>query len=297
MELRQLFLKEKVEILTLDELKRTVNAKDMGYTSRTRPVSHFQFIEDLSRILTEAGHTFELDHIYCAKSAGTKLIPKIEDELGVKQVLEAFLLDKVTGKFIMKHLSTSNTELSACIAFSYHDKGLDLAFGSHVWDCTNMSIFGENVMHTYGSKKDVNYPRMLEVFSDWCNNLEAMHRRDLAIIESMKRMTVTGMEMLRFIGKLMVRAVEANMGMKVVAPLNVTQVGEVTRGIINLKGEKFYDGPDCTLWEFYNFMTFVIKGNRSDITTLITDNVAIGNMMVEEYNIQPTIDVVDLNEE
>lgn len=294
---RQLFLKEKVEILTLDELKRTVNAKDMGYNSRTRPVSHYQFIEDIMTILTKAGHVIELDHIYCAKSPGTKLIPKIEQELGLEHVLEAFLLDKVTGKIILKQLSTSNKELSGCVAFSYHDKGLDLAFGSHVWDCSNMSIFGENVMHTYGSKKDVNYPRMLEVFSDWCNNLEAMHKRDLAIIQSMKLTPVSGFEMLRFIGKLMVKAVEANMGMKVVSPLNVTQVGEVTRGIINLKGEKFYEGPDCTLWEFYNFMTFVIKGNRSDITTLITDNVAIGNMMVEEYDIQPTIDVVDLNEE
>jgi len=297
MDKRQLFLKEKIEILTLDELKLTVNAKDMGYASRTRSVSHFQFIEDIMHILTEAGHVGELDHIYCAKSAGTKLIPKIEEELGTKQVLEAFLLDKVTGKIILKQLSTNNPELSGSIAFSYHDKGLDLAFGSHVWDCSNMSIFGENVMHTYGSKKDVNYPRMLEVFSDWCSNLESMHERDLAIINSMKKMTVTGIEMLRFIGKLMVRAVESNMGMKVVAPLNVTSVGEVTRGIIRLKGEKFYEGPDCTLWEFYNFMTSVIKGNRTDITTLITDNAAIGNMMVEEYNIAPTIDVVDLTEE
>jgi len=292
---RQLFITEKVEILTIEELKQTVSAKDMGYNSKTRPVSHFQFIEDLMRILNEAGQAPVLDHIYCAKSSGTKIIPKIEEQYGVEKVLEAWIIDKVTGKILIPSLQGEETQ--GAIAFSYHDKGLDLAFGSNVHDCQNMCIFGSNIMHTYGSKKDVNYERMLQVFKEWSGNLVALRNKDLTIIESMKRINITGFEMLRFTGKLLVNAVSSNIGIKCIAPLNVSQVNEVVRGIIAKKGEKFYEGPDCTLWEFYNFMTAVMKANKADITTLITDIAAIGEMMVEEYKVMPTIDVVDLDKD
>ena len=286
---RQLFVKERVEVLTLEELKRTVNARDIGTQSRTRPVAHFQFIEDIMKILTDAGQMPQLDHIYCAKSSGTKIIPRIEESMQMEKVLEAWILDKVTGKIMIPALSDEMVQ--CCIAFSYHDKGLDLAFGTDVRDCTNMCIYGSNILHTYGSKKDVNYERMMQVLKEWSTRLPEMHRNDMEIIGKMMKVNVTGWEMVRFLGKLMVLAVESNMGMKVVAPLNVTQVGEVTRGVITKKGEKFYEGPDCTLWEFYNFMTFVMKGDKADITTLLTDIASLGNMMCKEYKIVSTADI------
>lgn len=280
---RQLFVKERVEVLTLEELKRTVNARDIGTQSRTRPVAHFQFIEDIMKILTDAGQMPQLDHIYCAKSSGTKIIPRIEESMQMEKVLEAWILDKVTGKIMIPALSDEMVQ--CCIAFSYHDKGLDLAFGTDVRDCTNMCIYGSNILHTYGSKKDVNYERMMQVLKEWSTRLPEMHRNDMEIIGKMMKVNVTGWEMVRFLGKLMVLAVESNMGMKVVAPLNVTQVGEVTRGVITKKGEKFYEGPDCTLWDFYNFMTYVMKADKADITTLLTDIASLGNMMISEYKV------------
>jgi hypothetical protein len=241
------------------------------------------------KILTDAGQMPQLDHIYCAKSSGTKIIPRIEESMQMEKVLEAWILDKVTGKIMIPALSDEMVQ--CCIAFSYHDKGLDLAFGTDVRDCTNMCIYGSNILHTYGSKKDVNYERMMQVLKEWSTRLPEMHRNDMEIIGKMMKVNVTGWEMVRFLGKLMVLAVESNMGMKVVAPLNVTQVGEVTRGVITKKGEKFYEGPDCTLWEFYNFMTFVMKGDKADITTLLTDIASLGNMMCKEYKIVSTADI------
>jgi len=282
---RCLFIDDKkVEILNLEELKRTVNAIDMGRQTKTRPVSHFKFIEDILSILNESGHKTFIDHIYCAKSAGTKIIPKIEEQYGVAKILEAWILDRITGKIMISTLS--NEEVQCCIAFSYHDKGLDLAFGTDVRDCTNMCIYGSNILHTYGSKKDVNYERIMQVLKEWSGRFDSMYLRDLEITQKMKEVTVTSGDMLKFIGKLTVLAVKANIpGMKVVAPLNITQVNEVVRGILAKKGDKFYEGPDCTLWEFYNFMTFCKKGDTSDITTLLIDIADLGNMVITEFNV------------
>jgi len=281
---RQLFMNnERVEILTLSELKQTINAIDFGKVSKTRPVSHFTLIDDIMKILTDAGHEPVLDHIYCAKSSGTKIVPKVEEQFKLERIIDAWIIDKVTGKIMIPRLS--NAEVQCCIAFAYHDKGIDVAFGTDVRDCANMCIYGSNIMHTYGSKKDVNYERMLSVLTEWSHNFESMFNRNLMIADRMSKINVSGFEMLRFLGKLSVLAVSANLGLKVVAPLNVTQVGEVTKGIILKKGEKFYEGPDCTLWDFYNFMTYVMKADKADITTLLTDIASLGNMMISEYKV------------
>jgi len=283
-EKRQLFMKnEKVEILNIDELKQTINAIDFGKVSRTRPVSHFKLIEDIIEILVNAGYKPVIDHIYCAKSSGTKIVPKVKEQFQLEKVLDAWIIDKVTGKIMIPELS--NDDVQCCIAFAYHDKGIDVAFGTDVRDCTNMCIYGSDIMHTYGSRKDVNYERMLSVLTEWSHNFRSMFQRNLEIADKMSKINVSGWEMLRFIGKLSVLAIEFNMGMKVVAPLNVTQVAEVTRGIILKRGEKFYEGPECTLWEFYNFMTFVMKGDKADITSLLTDIASIGNMVIREYKV------------
>lgn len=60
---RTLFIDNKVEVLTLPELKRTINAEDIGGLQRTKPVPHFKMIEDLTSILKDAGQAPQIDHI------------------------------------------------------------------------------------------------------------------------------------------------------------------------------------------------------------------------------------------
>ena len=288
--------KERVEILSLEELKRTNVAHLDLQRSRTTPVAHYELIDDLMHILTEAGQEPVLDHIYATNQGGSTAIRNIEEQYGVKNILESWMLKKVTGKIFLPKLINEDKE--CCIAFAYHDKGIDVAFGENVHDCSNMCIYGSNILHTWGGKKDVDYKRLLEIFTQWSTKLDKMHEEDMRIIQSMMRIQVTSEKMLWFIGKLHVLAIASNAGGKNVAPLNVTQVNELSRTILN-KGEiqLFEENEVVSLWRFYNAITFVMKAGQSDITTLLTDVTEIGNMMIEEFSIEPTIDVVDLKEE
>lgn len=274
----------KVETLSLEELSQTVIAHVDIQKSRTTPVAHFEFIQKIMEILTAAGRNPKLDHIYASNTGGTTAIRNIEEEKGLPKILCSWLLRKITGKIMIDKLG--DEEMTSCIAFSYHDKGIDLAYGHNVHDCSNMSIFGSNVLHTYGAGKNVSYETMLEVFTEWCNKMDEMHKKDMLIIAAMKGKKIKGGGMLKFMGKLLSLAVGFNIGMKVVAPLNVTQCGEVTKGILSKDPNLFNEDNEITLWEFYNFMTFVMKGDKADITSLLTDIVALGNMMVEEYHLE-----------
>ena len=280
---RQLFVENKTEVITLPELKRTVNAEDIGGLSRTRPVPHFKLIDDLNSILTEAGQAPVLDHMYIGRSQGTKLIKQIEQQHGVEKVLDAWLLDRLTGKIMLPSLSNKTT--GAAIAFSYHDKGIDVAFGQDVHDCSNMCIFGSNLMSTYGSGKNVDYDKMLTSFKQWCTQLEAMSEADIAIINAMQSKTITGTDMVNFIGKMEIAAVAANIGIKQIAPLNVTQVGEVTKGLLRKDNKMFHEDNKSTLWDFYNNFTYVLKGDKSDIITLLTDVKNVGELILSSFSI------------
>ena len=296
-EIKKLFNnKEKFEIVTLEDLKRTNVAWADMQRSKTTPVAHYELIDSLQQILKDAGQEPELDHIYVTNQGGSTALRNIEEQHGEKNILEAWLLRKVTGKIKLPNLMDG--ESGCAIAFAYHDKGIDVSFGQNVHDCSNMCIFGSNVLHTYGKYQNVNYEKMLSIVNDWAQNAEQLRKNDLALIQSMKMITVTSEQMLQFTGKLLVLANAVNMGKKAVAPLNVTSVSEVVRGLLKDNEEVFRSGNTLTLWQFYNYMTAIMKADHNqDITTLLTDIVNLGNMMVHEFSVQPTIDIVDLSGE
>jgi hypothetical protein len=281
---RVLFVENKVEVLTLPELKRTINAEDIGGLRRTAPVPHFKLIDDLNDILTKAGQAPVVENIYIGKSPGTKLIKQVEQQHGIEKVLDAWLLDRITGKISLPSLS--KPDMTSVIAFSYHDKGIDVAFGQNVHDCSNMCIYGSNLMSTYGANKNVDYDKMLTAFSQWCTQLEAMSERDMAIIERLQSTQISGKDMVNFIGKMEIAAVAANIGIKTMAPLNVTQVGEVTKSLLHKEPTMFHEDTRTTLWEFYNNFTYVLKADKSDIVSLLTDTRNIGELILDAFKVE-----------
>jgi len=275
--------KERFEILTLEELTKTNIPHTDIQRSKTTPVAHYELIEDLMKVLRDAGQEPILDHIYVTNQGGSTALRNIEEQYGgIKNILESWILKKVTGKIMIPSLA--GPDMQCCLAFAYHDKGIDVAFGHDVRDCSNMCIYGKNILHTWGSGQNVNYDKMMEILRGWSGNLEQMHENDLRIIQMMQVTKVSTQSMLQFIGKLLVLANAANTGQKVIAPLNVTQVSEITRGLLNTNDISLFE-PDeeVTLWKFYNAITSVMKAGNSDITTLLTDVAEIGNMMVREY--------------
>lgn len=282
---RQLFNnKEKVESLTLEELKMTNVAWADMQRSRTTPVAHYELIEKLMNILTEAGQEPILDVIYVTNQGGSTPLRNIEEQYGnQKNILQAWLLRKVTGKIFVPRLETEDMKIS--IAFAYHDKGIDVAFGHDVKVCSNMSIFGSHILHTYGQNQNVDYEKMMDIIKEWAGKLDKMAEEDRIIIRNMMGTSITKERAQEFLGKLLILANASNMNKPVVSPLNVTQVSEVSRGLLNSDFD-ILEAPDTySLWKFYNDMTEVLKAGNSDITTLLTDVTEIGNMMVTEFKL------------
>jgi hypothetical protein len=118
-----------------------------------------------------------------------------------------------------------------------------------------------------------------------------MAEEDIIIIKNMMATSITKEKAQEFLGKLLLLANAANMNKPVVSPLNVTQVSEVSKGLLSSDYDIFNATGEYSLWNFYNDMTAVCKAGNNDITTLLTDVTEIGNMMVKEFNLSnvPTI--------
>jgi calcineurin-like phosphoesterase family protein len=122
---------------------------------------------------------------------------------------------------------------------------------------------------------------MLDAFSNWASKMEQMSEVDKAIIREMQTTYRSGRDIVEFIGKLMVAANAANIGKKIIAPLNVSQINEVIQGILRSKEQIFLPNNKVSVWEFYNTLTNVLKGNKSDIVTLLADTNNISNMTAD----------------
>ena len=276
--------KEKVEKLTLEELKQTNVAWADMQRSRTTPVAHYELIEKLMNILTEAGHEPVLDVIYATNQGGSTPLRNIEEQYGnQKNILQAWLLRKITGKIFIPSMETN--DMNASIAFAYHDKGIDVAFGHDVKVCSNMSIFGSHILHTYGQNQNVDYEKMIDIVKEWAGKLDKMAEEDQIIIRNMMANSITKERAQEFLGKLLILANASNMNKPVISLLNVTQVSEVSRGLLNSDFDILETPNTYSLWKFYNDMTEVLKAGNSDISTLLTDISEIGNMMVKEFNL------------
>lgn len=299
---RQLFdKKEKYETLTLSELKKTNIAWADLERSKTTPVAHYELIDKIMDVLTKAGQEPILEHIYATNQAGSTPMRNLEEQYGgVKNILQAWLLRKITGKIYIPRLD--HPELRSCIAFSYHDKGIDVAFGQDVRDCTNMSIFGSHILHTWGAGQNTDYKILMETLEKWAANFDKMTEEDRYVIREMQKIKITSERMHQFVGKLLLLANASNSGMKsAIAPVNVSQCSEISKGIL-MGGQIFIPGMERSLWDFYNDITFVMKANRdtsqSDITSLLTDVSELGNMMMHEFGIViPEGDVIAIEPE
>ena len=132
--------KERFEILTLEELTKTNIPHTDIQRSKTTPVAHYELIEDLMKVLRDAGQEPILDHIYVTNQGGSTALRNIEEQYGgIKNILESWILKKVTGKIMIPSLA--GPDMQCCLAFAYHDKGIDVAFGHDIRDCFNMCIF------------------------------------------------------------------------------------------------------------------------------------------------------------
>lgn len=269
---------ESVKALTLDQLKQTCSIADAGgRLPNSRPLEHFQFIEDVIERLDRNNIQFEMDPIWVAKGDSGR-IPKLDPEK--KGNIESWVFPRLVTRLNM--ILGDNTRFNPSIAIGYNVKGLTLGMGVNTRICSNQSIFGNFLLQTWG-KTSVHFEKLFNVFNDWLSKYDETYIQNVNILNSMEKTTLNHVQINEMIGELQMEAVKnayINPGLN--TPFNISQMSNFSK---NLYQSGTLEKSHPTVFDFYNVGTDLLKPKTTDIVDIWANNNIFSNYIVNRFNL------------
>lgn len=291
------FEANKVELLTLDELKETYHEHYPDGTP-VGGIYHDEFYSFILESLTDLGFTPVVKEIFAANNKdkyrpGVTRLPFAEEQFGEKN-LKTYILRRV---FANIEIMAVDGEFCMNMAVAYHQKGLQVAVGPFVHVCHNQSILSAkhswaNYSTGIGGKvrfADMNQAlRNLKLtMDDWRTNylssegLEKMKN----MITFMKETPFYEDSLVNVLGTMLCKRVRHDSANKMIHdpkpyPLNASDLNAVAEKLLVTKGLS----EQMSFWDIYNIFNSVIKPSQTDIPSIMPQLVSLNEVLLEELS-------------
>lgn len=281
------FENNQVETMSLDTLKRTHKENDI-YGHPVRGIYHYQVIDRITEICERYNLNYEVEEIFAAQNRnknqpGVVILPQVEEQFGEKAV-EAHVLRRVFTTIQIKNWETD--ELTTTLAVAYHQDGIQVAIGPCVKICHNQCVLGaQRSASNYGSNK-VDTEALFGKVDEWLKNFEQDMTEDREKIKRLKETVISAEQIYIIIGMLTAMRVahdsrDKRLSQKVdTYPLNQSQISVFTEDLLKIHEEKEL----ITAWDVYNVATEIYKPQKSDFPTLIPQNLAFADLILNFIN-------------
>ena len=272
-----------VETIELEDLKRTVKAKDQKGISKKLPIEHFEVfdrvLESMQSLNITPGNIFAMGGRYA------KRMTIVEELKGIPNVTEAYWLQKIVGELIIHDYADS--ESIAKIGIKYTPEGVALAYGQEVRICQNFSILGAT---NYIDLSKIGLDKALQITKAWAQLHAEKREFEVATFRKMKEIALNEFDVDRAIGKLHKAAVnQAYLNKSEKAPFTIHQMTNFTKGMMSA------DQNDLnTLWGFYNAGTAIMRPSQNEFSTVLEQNVNWADFLLSEYS-SPEVNKVFLD--
>jgi hypothetical protein len=279
-----------VQTLNLVELSETIDERNIG----GNPVSgvvHYVLLQRLQELLTENKLKFEMMPIYATSGGassfpGVTKITALEEKYGEGSLQSHVLRRLITG-FDLKKGETDETTQS--IAVAYHQQGIQVAFGPNIKICKNQCIYGsKNRFQTYGDNK-MELERLFQIVTEWIHNYDEIRKRDLTILNNMKKVLLDYTGVCNVIGELnLKRVAKDNLHLTTEFILQQNQISEISTRYLEFIKEGEHNlnyGKGMTLYTFYNMCTELYKPEHTDLPNIIGRNHMLGDYLIEKFDL------------
>jgi hypothetical protein len=289
--------------VALEDLKASRSAK-----KAFGAISQVDFINALTDIIEEANMKYEHGVIYYKNNSGMN--PGVEllditqehpDNQAEWAPIEAedgellhhpklLLFKRMIGT--IKLTSFENEEVSGTLAFSISQSGFEIAVGTNVKVCSNMSILCATHRAKSFGKDGVNPQELLDIVKGWMVNYADIHGENLRRIEAMKSKTLTLKEVNSYFGYLYGDAITNNdvelkrMSDHSIVPLNVSSV---SKGHHEFLKEAYanVEMETITIWQLYNYITLYLTAEHVDTINIIEQNAILSEYLVLQSGYTP----------
>lgn len=273
------FEKAKVQVLSLDQLERTHKENDV-YGNPLRGIYHYALVQKIIDLANEQKYDVEIYDMFAAQNKdrsqpGVVLLPQVEQQYGDRAV-EAHILRRVFANIRLKDFDDDAHTTNLAVAF--HQKGIQVGFGSMVKICHNQCMLGASqYASTYsdkgGGNDKYNIGALLEVVKSWLIDARRIIVEERDKIERMKQIEISAQQMFTIIGMLTAIRVKCDTSHKEIRenktyPLNQSQISTLTEDMLL----RYHDNGKVTVWDLYNGATELYKATSMDIPMLLPQN-------------------------
>lgn len=280
------FDKEKVQTLTLEQLKRTYKENDV-YGKPLKGMYHHEVIERCMETAMDAGLRLVINEIFAAQNRdrmqpGVVLLPEVEKQYG-ERAIEAHILRRVFVNMQLKDYDTD--EFTSNLAIAFHQDGIQVAFGNMVKICHNQCIMHKSQMvSNYGKDKVEDFKKMFEIIGGWMLNSREIIYADRDLIDRMKQQILRPQDILQIIGHLTTLRVmhdttNALIRVNDTYPLNATQINKFTESLLLKQKEQ----DMLSVWDIYDTATHMYKAQYMEIPNVLPQNVAMVQYLTENW--------------
>jgi len=282
--MRELTFKNGFEVLTLPELKSSVDER-MFTDKPFHGIQHYSLLEEIGEILNKTNKNAIIDDIIVSPSGpsiapGISKIPFKVDEYG-KNAVEAHIFRRLITSFIIEH---DNPTFNTKLAVSYHQQGVSIAFGANVRICSNLSIFGYKYMHELQKSQ---YANSFDIIRGWLSEYDENIVKFEHFFQKLHETTFNLSDTFNLIGKLTSMRVEKDskslknfINERNNYSLNQGQISKFAESVLIMHKEK----GALSGYDVYNVGTQLHKPEFTEVSNIIPQNTEFGEVMLEYIN-------------
>jgi hypothetical protein len=278
--MKKLIFKNGYEELSLEELKLSIDERNLS-DKPFHGVQHYDLIENIGNEISLEFKDFNLNPIAVSNSGpsispGVSYIPLLDPNK--EKSFEHHIFRRLITAFEIEH---ENEEWNTKLAISYHQNGVEIAFGPNVRVCSNLSIFGYDFMHSVAKTSQ---SQIYNIIKGW---FKTYHQNILLWEDNFSRLKACNMGLQKtfeLIGKMTALRVEKdNNALKGTISesrnyaLNQSQISKFTENFLTL----YQKQEVMTGYDIYNIGTNLHKPGITDVNNIIPQNTEFGHIMLE----------------
>lgn len=283
---------EKINILTLDQLRnsRVETTYDGKIASEITGISA---IDAVSETMDKHNLPFQIKKIWAinnrptAHDCGISISTELEEKYG-RGHTKSMLFKRLFATIGIDDGLTDDS--SGNVVVSFHQQGVELAFGDNVHVCQNLCIYGGEVIRNYSmyGNRSIPWKNMIEILSHWMNTYGERRARNINISRSLRMIETSNKEVESFIGGLTLRAARHTTKKDILAPLTITQVYDMSKSTASsmTKRENDVDWNIPNAWELYNRITQQHKVETIDSSMILYQNDATFRLIKSHFDVK-----------
>ncbi len=269
--------------INLEVLSQTLSARGLtGVMPRNRPMEHHSFLTFLSQEFEDKlGENVVMEPIIISKThANTITEPgeyiRKDEPIPLNKLLVNRLVTKI---YSPNKIEIDGEEFCPAFAVSYNEKGIEVAYGTNVWACANLNIFGKTRWSTYGTNK-ISYDDMISLVKAQINQYKERFDKDIEIISKLKESECPIDKQRESVAKLFEIAVQANRGRNKDFILSTGDCIDLQHELLKRRNE----GKANTWWDFTQAGTENLKAVSIDMIRLHPTIELFNEWVCEENN-------------